>query len=58
LVYAFHTFVATVEGQANATKGETLILMDDNNEYWWLVKVVRDGSIGSFSSAMVEMEET
>ena len=46
-VYALHTFVATVEGQANATKGDTMVLLDDSNSYWWLVRVVKDGSIGS-----------
>ena len=45
-VYALHTFAATVEGQANATKGETMVLLDDSNSYWWLVKVVKDSSIG------------
>lgn len=45
-VYALHTFVATVEGQANATKGDTMVLLDDSNSYWWLVRVVKDGSIG------------
>ena len=45
-VYALHTFVATVEGQANATKGDTMVLLDDTNSYWWLVRVVKDGSIG------------
>lgn len=50
-VYALHTFVATVEGQANATKGDTMVLLDDSNSYWWLVRVVKDGSIGSFSCA-------
>ncbi|KAK6611587.1 Tip elongation aberrant protein Tea4 [Botrytis cinerea] len=29
-VYALHTFVATVEGQANATKGDTMVLLDDS----------------------------
>ena len=47
-VYALHTFVATVEGQANATKGDTMVLLDDTNSYWWLVRVVKDGSIGMF----------
>jgi hypothetical protein len=47
-VYALHTFVATVEGQANATKGDTMVLLDDSNSYWWLVRVVKDGSIGEF----------
>lgn len=45
-VYALHTFVATVEGQANATKGDTMVLLDDSNSYWWLVRLVKDSSIG------------
>ena len=48
-VYALHTFVATVEGQANATKGDTMQLLDDSNSYWWLVRVCKDSSIGRFS---------
>ena len=48
-VYALHTFVATVEGQANATKGDTMVLLDDSNSYWWLVRVVKDSSIGSYA---------
>lgn len=48
-VYALHTFVATVEGQANATKGDTMVLLDDSNSYWWLVRVVKDSSIGGSS---------
>ena len=47
-VYALHTFVATVEGQANATKGDTMVLLDDSNSYWWLVRVVKDNSIGKY----------
>lgn len=47
-VYALHTFVATVEGQANATKGDTMVLLDDSNSYWWLVRVVKDSTIGRF----------
>lgn len=45
-VYALHTFVATVEGQANAQKGDTMVLLDDSNSYWWLVRIVKDSSIG------------
>lgn len=45
-VYALHTFTATVEGQANASKGDTMVLLDDSNSYWWLVRVVKDSSIG------------
>lgn len=61
-VYALHTFFATVEGQANATKGDTMVLLDDSNSYWWLVRVVKDGSIGKhffvqhhFSSKMARL---
>ena len=52
-VYALHTFVATVEGQANATKGDTMVLLDDSNSYWWLVRVVKDSSIGMLLSRLV-----
>jgi hypothetical protein len=45
-----HTFVATVEGQANATKGDTMVLLDDSNSYWWLVRVVKDSSIGEYDN--------
>ena len=48
-VYALHTFVATVEGQANAQKGDTMVLLDDSNSYWWLVRVVKDSSIGNYN---------
>ena len=52
-VYALHTFVATVEGQANATKGDTMVLLDDSNSYWWLVRVVKDSSIGTLTFTVV-----
>ena len=38
LVYSLHSFAAMVEGRANVVKGDSLILMDDGNNYWWLVK--------------------
>lgn len=46
MVYALHAFNATVEGQANVSKGEHMVLLDDSNSYWWLVRIVRDSSIG------------
>ena len=59
-VYALHTFVATVEGQANATKGDTMVLLDDSNSYWWLVRVVKDSSIGIYrydlSSTAIDLD--
>jgi hypothetical protein len=45
-MYALHSFAATVEGQANATKGDMLVLLDDSNSYWWLVRIVRDHTVG------------
>ncbi|KAI0480591.1 hypothetical protein GGR56DRAFT_687796 [Xylariaceae sp. FL0804] len=53
-VYALHTFVATVEGQANASKGDTMVLLDDSNSYWWLVRVVKDSSIGYLPAEHIE----
>lgn len=54
LVYALHTFVATVEGQVNATKGDAMVLLDDSNSYWWLVRVVKDNAIGYLPAEHVE----
>lgn len=54
-VYALHTFVATVEGQANATKGDTMVLLDDSNSYWWLVRVVKDSSIGMLPTRPIHL---
>lgn len=54
LVYALHTFIATVEGQANATKGDAMVLLDDSNSYWWLVRVVKDSSIGNCHSVVID----
>lgn len=52
-MYALHTFVATVEGQANATKGDTMVLLDDSNSYWWLVRIVKDSSIGQYLTDLI-----
>ncbi|KAJ5491097.1 hypothetical protein N7539_002664 [Penicillium diatomitis] len=53
-VYALHNFIATVDGQANAAKGDTMVLLDDSNSYWWLVRVVKDGSIGYLPAEHIE----
>ncbi|KAF2663406.1 hypothetical protein BT63DRAFT_117795 [Microthyrium microscopicum] len=54
LVYALHSFVATVEGQANAAKGDTMVLLDDSNSYWWLVRVMKDSTIGYLPAEHIE----
>ncbi|KIY66193.1 hypothetical protein CYLTODRAFT_399105 [Cylindrobasidium torrendii FP15055 ss-10] len=54
LVYAFHSFAATVEGQANVIKGDSLFLMDDSNSYWWLVRVLKTQEVGYIPAENIE----
>lgn len=46
LKYSLHSFTATVEGQANVVKDDSLFLMDDSNSYWWLVRVLKTQEVG------------
>jgi hypothetical protein len=55
LVYALHTFVATVEGQASVVKGDALILMEDTNIYWWLVEVLKTNEVGYIPAENIEV---
>ncbi|KAI9245778.1 hypothetical protein BY458DRAFT_560719 [Sporodiniella umbellata] len=54
LVYALHTFVATVEGQASVVKGDALVLMEDTNIYWWLVEVLTTREVGYIPAENIE----
>ncbi|WFD36126.1 protein phosphatase regulator [Malassezia cuniculi] len=54
LVYALHTFVATVEGQATVHKGDHLTLLDDSNSYWWLVRVMSSQEVGYIPAENIE----
>ncbi|KAG2014196.1 hypothetical protein CC2G_011038 [Coprinopsis cinerea AmutBmut pab1-1] len=54
LVYAFHSFAATVDGQANVVKGDSLFLMDDSNSYWWLVRVLKTQEVGYIPAENIE----
>ncbi|KAI8355078.1 hypothetical protein EDC96DRAFT_609733 [Choanephora cucurbitarum] len=54
LVYALHTFAATVEGQASVMKGDALVLMEDTNIYWWLVEVIKSREIGYIPAENIE----
>ncbi|KAL7748696.1 protein phosphatase regulator [Sorochytrium milnesiophthora] len=54
LVYSLHTFVATMEGQVAVTRNEPLILLDDSNSYWWLVKPLKSNNIGYIPAEIVE----
>ena len=55
LVYSLHSFVATVEGQASVVKCDTLILMDDGNSCWWLVRILKTHEIGYIPAEDIEM---
>lgn len=53
-VYALRTFVATEKGQANVYKGDSMILLNDSNSYWWLVRLVKDSTVGFLPAEHVE----
>lgn len=53
-VYALRTFVATEQGQANVVKGDSMLLLNDTNSYWWLVRLVKDSSVGFLPAEHVE----
>ncbi|ORZ24710.1 hypothetical protein BCR42DRAFT_403498 [Absidia repens] len=53
-VYALHVFIATVEGQISVMRGDKLILLDDTNAYWWLVKIMKTSDIGYIPAENVE----
>lgn len=57
LVYALHTFVATVEGQASVVKGDALILLEDTNIYWWLVEVLKTREVGYIPAENIEVKK-
>ena len=54
LVYSLHSFAATVEGQANVVRGDSLFLMDDSNSYWWLVRVLKTQEVGYIPAENIE----
>ncbi|RKP02491.1 hypothetical protein CXG81DRAFT_7542, partial [Caulochytrium protostelioides] len=54
LVYALHTFIANLEGQVCVMKGDALLLLDDANAYWWLVKCIKTEEIGYIPAENVE----
>lgn len=54
LVYALHTFLRTVDGQASVVKGDKLLLLDDSNSYWWLVRVLKTQAVGYIPAENIE----
>jgi hypothetical protein len=43
-----------VDGQANVVKDDSLILIDDSINYWWLVKVLRTQEVGYIPAENIE----
>ena len=54
LVHSLHSFTATVEGQTNVVKWDSLFLMDDSNSYWWLVRVLKTQEVGYIPAENIE----
>ncbi|KAI8996936.1 hypothetical protein BDB01DRAFT_830573 [Pilobolus umbonatus] len=54
LLYTLYTFVATVEGQISVIRGDALVLMDDSNKYWWLVKILTTNEVGYVPAENIE----
>ncbi|CAG8444858.1 12729_t:CDS:2 [Dentiscutata erythropus] len=55
LVYASRTFRETVEGRVKVEKNDSLILLDDSNDYWWLVKLLKNEDVGYMPAEDIEM---
>jgi hypothetical protein len=56
LVYALHTFVATVDGQASVVKGDAMTLLDDSNSYWWLIRALKASEVGYIPAENIEVK--
>lgn len=56
LVYALHTFVATVDGQASVVKGDAMTLLDDTNSYWWLIRALKASEVGYIPAENIEVK--
>jgi len=53
-VFAYHSFVSSQSGQVCVIKDEELVLLDDSNDYWWLVRCCRSNEIGYIPADNVE----
>ncbi|KAK9463865.1 uncharacterized protein V1516DRAFT_75669 [Lipomyces oligophaga] len=54
LVYALHAFHGTETGHAEAEKGDAMLLLDDSNHYWWLVQMMKNGTVGYLPAEIIE----
>lgn len=55
IIFAMHTFVANLEGQVCVLKGDTLVLLDDTNSYWWLVRCLKTAEVGYIPADNIEV---
>ncbi|KAI3637397.1 hypothetical protein MIR68_004046 [Amoeboaphelidium protococcarum] len=56
VVYAMNTFVANLEGQVCVLKGDALVLLDDTNSYWWLVRCLKTAEVGYIPAENIETQ--
>jgi hypothetical protein len=47
-------FVAVEHGQVNVVKVDCLMLYDNSDSYWWLVRVLRTQEVGYIPALVVE----
>lgn len=47
--------MATQEGQASVVRNDSLMLLEDANVYWWLVRVLKTGVIGYIPAENIEV---
>lgn len=55
ILYAISAFVASLEGQVCALTGDALVLLDDANSFWWLVRSVKTGELGFIPAENTEV---
>lgn len=54
-VYARHVFIAAVEGQISVMQDDKLVLLDDTNAYWWLVRIIKTSDVGYIPAESIEV---
>lgn len=54
-MYALQTFARNGENLVCVLRGDKLILLNDENNYWWLVRTVKTGEIGYVPADIIEV---
>src|ERR1700722_11930689 len=54
VVYALHNFQKTHSDQISVLKGHRLAVLDDTNNFWWLVRNIETREVGYIPAENVE----